>query len=310
MRKALFATLIATIALLSSSFVSAQTTRPTVGRMMIVSIDGCRPDLLLRADTPVIHALLPESTFTFWARTTPQAVTLPSHASMLTGVVPRKHEVEWDKDLPFSQPVYPSVPMLFEVAHRAGLSTGMAAGKSKFVVFNKPGTLDCCWLPTEPKVKDASVVDHAVEMIRSNRPEVLFVHLAGVDTAGHKYGWASHEQLAAIHEADAQIGRLLKTLEETGLRASTAVLITADHGGGGLMHGGDDPRSRYIPWILTGPGVRKDLDLTTYGKTVVDTEDTFCTACYLLGLPIDPQVDGKPILEALETPMELMRAAR
>lgn len=287
-----------------------QTTRPVAGRVMIVSIDGCRPDLLLRGETPTIHGLLPESTFTFWARTTPQAVTLPSHASMLTGVVPRKHEVEWDKDLPLAKPVYPDFPMIFEVAHRAGLSTAMAAGKSKFTVFDKPGTLDWCWLPTEVKVPDAEVVDHAVEMIRRNGPEVLFVHMAGVDTAGHKYGWASREQLAAIHEADAQIGRLLKALEEKGLRESTAVLITADHGGAGISHGGDDPRSRYIPWILSGPGIKKGLDLTTYAKTVVDTEDTFCTACYLLGLPIGPQVDGKPVLEALEQPMELMRAAR
>src|SRR4051812_11186656 len=77
--------------------VDAPETKPIVSRMLIISIDGCRPDLLLRADAPTIHGLLPQSTFTLWARTVPHAITLPAHVSMLTGVVPRKHEVEWNK---------------------------------------------------------------------------------------------------------------------------------------------------------------------------------------------------------------------
>ena len=43
--------------------------------------------------------------------------------------------------------------------------------------------------------------------------------------------------------------------------------------------------------IITGPGIRRGVDLTAYPKTVVDTEDTFATASYLLGLPISPEID-------------------
>src|SRR5215468_5024121 len=105
------------------------TTRPTA-RVMIISIDGLRPDLMLRADTPNLHQLFKNGTFTFWACTVPHAVTLPAHTSMLTGVIPRKHEVEWDKDLPLKEPVYPQFPTILEVAHKAGYSTAMAVGKS------------------------------------------------------------------------------------------------------------------------------------------------------------------------------------
>jgi hypothetical protein len=86
------------------------------------------------------------------------------------------------------------------------------------------------------------------------------------------------------------------------------VLITADHGGAGLTHMADDPRARFIPWILSGPGVRRGVDLTAYAKTSVETEDTFATASYLLGLPLAPDLDGRPVLEVLERPVELMRA--
>ena len=39
----------------------------------------------------------------------------------------------------------------------------------------------------------------------------MFVHLAGVDTAGHDFGWVSAEQIAAIERADEAVGVLDKT---------------------------------------------------------------------------------------------------
>ena len=71
----------------------AQTTRPVPGidHVLIISVDGLRPDVLLRADTPNMHTLFHNGSFTFWARTTAQSITLPSHVSMLTGVVPEKN---------------------------------------------------------------------------------------------------------------------------------------------------------------------------------------------------------------------------
>src|SRR4051812_4091761 len=185
---------------------AAPTTGPSVNpparehrfteRMVIISIDGCRPDLLLRANTPNVHGLIARSTFTFWARTTPPSITLPSHTSMLTGVVPRKHKIEWNEDLKLVEPFYPKFPTLFEVAHRAGLTTAIVSGKAKFSVLNKPGTIDWAVVPQEELGDDDVVCAKAVEIIRAHQPQVMFVHLPGVDNAGHKYGWSSPEQMA------------------------------------------------------------------------------------------------------------------
>ena len=293
------------ICLLTIRTAVAQTTQPTrpvpaIDRVMIVSIDGCRPDLLLRADTPVIHALLPRASFSFWARTTAESVTLPSHTSMLTGVTPVKHQIQWNKDLPLLHPVYPMYPTLFQLAKKAGYTTALVAGKSKFINLAVPGSLDEQFIPTDEKTTDPDVTDQAVRIITQHRPQVLFVHLPGVDNTGHAKGWASPEQLAALAGADACIGRLLDALKQQHLDGSTFVLITADHGGAGRSHGPDDPRSRHIPWIAFGPGIRQNLDLTTFGPLVIDTEDTFCTACYLLGIPPGKDLDGKPIKEIVE----------
>jgi predicted AlkP superfamily pyrophosphatase or phosphodiesterase len=281
----------------------SQTTRPVpaIQRVLIISIDGLRPDLALRADTPNLHAMLNDGSFTFWARTTAESVTLPSHTSMLTGVTPVRHGIQWNSDLPLIHPVYPAYPTLFELAKTAGYSTAMAAGKSKFINLAKPGTIDWCFIPDSEKTGDSDVTDQAITMLKDPQPQVLFVHLPNVDTVGHAIGWATPEQLAAIHDADACVGRILYELDDLKLHASTMIILTADHGGAGRLHGPDDPRSRHIPWLVTGPGIRKNLDLTTYGDLVIDTEDTFWTSCYVLGIPLRPMPrDGKVVMEIFD----------
>src|SRR5208337_1904071 len=103
-------------------------------------------------------------------------------------------------------------------------------------------------------------------------------------------------------------GQVLGALDQRHLRDSTFILVTSDHGGAGLSHGPDDPRSRQIPWIVVGPGIRRGLDLTIYGDLVINTEDTFSTAAYLLGIPILRKVDGHPVLQIIDqSNQELLR---
>ncbi len=274
---------------------------PEVEHVVIISIDGLRPDRLLLADAPVLHGLIKTGTFTMWARTTAAAVTLPSHVSMLTGVTPRKHKIEWNRDLPLKEPVYPMVPTIFEMATKAGLSAAMVAGKSKLDPLSKPGTLAHAFLPSGEKSDNAIVVTETLKVMAQRLPDLMFVHLPDVDTVGHKHGWGSAEQLAAIGETDRQIGEIVAAVERQGARGKTLFIITADHGGAGFSHGHvgpDDGRSRFIPWIVNGPHARRNFDLTQIDKLQIDTEDTAVTACWLLGLALPAYLDGKPIREA------------
>ena len=294
MKKAL---LLALLLLVAPFCHAEEPSERAIRRVVVVSIDGLRPDMLLRTNTPNMHGLMDSGSFSFWARTTALCITLPSHTSMLTGVIPRKHEIEWNKDLPLSEPVYPSFPTLFEVAKKGGYTTAMVAGKSKFTVLAKPGTLDWSFISPTEKTGDDDVAKHAVEIIRQHKPEVLFVHFPGVDNVGHADGWGSREQARAVEKADGALGDVLSALKGEGLTESTLIILTADHGGAGRTHVPDDARSRHIPWIAVGPGVRKNVDLTTYADLVINTEDTFATACYVLGLPLDKRLDGKPVKE-------------
>jgi hypothetical protein len=270
-----------------------------LSRALVISVDGLRPDVLLRADAPALRGLMRRGSFSMWAKTTASAVTLPAHASMLTGVSPSKHGIEWNSDIPLARPVYSRRATLFEIAHEAGYSTAMIAGKSKFSALAKPGTLDWFFVPETTVVSDRVVADTAMSVIERHAPRVLFVHLPGVDGAGHADGWGSDTQLAAVAEADRHVGRLLDALRKRGVLDSTFILVTSDHGGAGTSHGPDDPRSRSIPWIAAGPGVRPNLDLTSEPGIEIRTEDTFATICHLLGLEAPRPVEGRAVSEIL-----------
>ncbi len=85
------------------------------------------------------------------------------------------------------------------------------------------------------------------------------------------------------------------------MRDSTFILLSADHGGQGRGHGAEDARSRHIPWIANGPGIRQNLDLTIYPSLVINTEDTFATVCWLLAIPSRTRnLDGKPVTEIIQ----------
>lgn len=276
---------------------SAPASGPT-RRALIVSIDGLRPDVLLRADTPQLRGLMSRGSFSMWAQTTAVAITLPSHVSMLTGVRPRRHGIEWNDDLPLSKPVYPKVPSLFELVHNAGKSTAMVATKSKFSIMNKPGTIDWSWLPKDEQVGDELGAENAIAILNQHGPDLMFVHLAEVDIIGHAKGWGTEDQLRAAERADGFVGTILDAYRAKGLLESTLVIISADHGGTAGSHGADDVNSRTIPWIIAGPGIRQNFDLTRVADLQIRTEDTFATACEWLGADLPKKIDGRPVKAA------------
>lgn len=293
------------VAVLAPALTWAEPTRPApqIERVLVISIDGLRPDLLLRANTPTLHGMLERGSYSLWARTIPEAITLPSHTSMLTGVFIPRHGVDWNGE---ENRHPPKVPTLFKLAKDAGYTTAVVTGKSKFITIVDGGGVDYFAVPAAGKrTKDADTAAAAADVIRTHKPQVMFVHFADVDGAGHGIGWGTPEQIAAIEKADAAVGVVFDALREAGVEQSTLVIVSADHGGRGRGHGKDDPRSRHIPWLAVGPGVRSGFDLTRIGDLNIDTVDTFATACHYLGIPLPEHVEGKPIIQILP-PDELL----
>lgn len=217
---------------------AAPAERPA-SHVVIISVDGLRPDALTKADAPVMHGMLAQGSATLTAQTVLPSLTLPSHTSMLTGVNVDKHKITWNSFKPANGIV--RVPTVFEVARHCGRSTAMFVGKEKFKHLERHGSLDAFAIPDYDALKVAA---GAAAHIVANRPELLFVHLANVDGCGHKLGWMSPFQLRAVATCDRAVGRVLAALDAAGIRERTAVIVTPRPDAGVPAAGCTRPRAR------------------------------------------------------------------
>ncbi|HSL28296.1 MAG TPA: alkaline phosphatase family protein [Anaerolineales bacterium] len=266
---------------------------PAVRRVLIVSIDGLRPDIISLAPMPNLLALMQSGSYSLSAQTVRPSVTLVSHASMLVGVCPAKHGVDWNDYIP--ERGYAIGTDLFDIAKAVGLETHMYVTKRKLVQITEPASLDRFVFVND---RDTALAERLASEFPQNFG-VLFVHLGLVDGMGHAHGWLSPEQLSVAFRADEALGRILTELDARGLRNETLVIVSADHGGHGTTHGSTMPEDMTIPWIAAGPGIQPRA-LTS----PVHTMDTAATAAFALGLPLPPEWDGVPVYEAFGLPVE------
>jgi len=273
------------------------TPAPLARRVLILSIDGLRPEAISLAPMPNLISLMQSGAYTLSAQTIFPSSTLPAHTSMLSGLCPSKHGVNWNDYLP--EKGYANVTDIFDIAHAAGLQTVMFVGKEKLRQITEPSSTDIF-----EYINDRDLV--IAERLIANFPAdfgLMFVHFPATDWMGHEYGWLSGEQLSVVYRADQALGSLLAELDARGLREQTLIIVTADHGGRGTSHGSSLPEDMTIPWVAAGAGIR-----STQLTSQVYTMDTAATAAYALGLSIPAEWDGVPVYEAFGLPVEKQSA--
>ena len=300
-----FARRLSLVALLCLAALPLRAERRTE-HVFIISIDGGKPAVIQQSPMPVLQKLVSEGACTWTANTIYPSITLPSHVSMLTGVGPKKHKVTWNTWIPSNGVVH--VPTVFSLARQAGYSTAMFVGKEKFRHLLLSDSVDHFEYARahaqevvkvdkgKTKDKESTVfADHvaqgAAAWILREKPNLCFIHFADPDTAGHKYGWGSAEQVKAFAKTDAAIGTVLKAIGEAGIADHSVVIISADHGGHAKTHGSKSDEDMQIPWLAWGDGVKKDFTVTA----PVTTYDTAATALWLLGVPCPGAFDGTPV---------------
>lgn len=269
------------------------TPTPLARRVLILSLDGLRPDAIPLAPMPTLMKLMESSAYSLTAQTIRLSATLPAHASMLTGTCLNKHGVNWNDYLPENG--FALGTDIFDLAHAAGMQTAMFVGKEKLRQITEPTSTDVFQF-----INDRDLI--VTENLLNNFPadfRLLFIHFATTDDMGHVYGWLSGEQLSVIFRADQAIEKILAELDARGIRDETLIIITADHGGLGNSHTSGFPEDMTIPWIASGAGIQpKQL------TSKINTIDTAATAAYALNLPIPSEWDGVPVYEAFGLPIE------
>jgi len=265
--------------------------------VLVISVDGLRPDALSPERTPAIWNLYLEGASTLEARSLEPHYTIPNHASIFSGLVPQTHGF-----LELSDPGDKILDgSLFEHAHAAGLRTALYIGKDRLRFLNKPGTLDRYVLSTSGTSDE--LVEQLLEDFGVEPFDVVGLHFAEPDTAGHSHKWMSPEYLDAVAKVDQLMAQLLDGLSALPVSERLFVILTADHGGFASGHGGTSREEKTIPWIAWGSGARSahriESDVATY--------DTFATAIWALGLDMPPGTEGLAVSEAFaEAPVYVL----
>jgi predicted AlkP superfamily pyrophosphatase or phosphodiesterase len=262
-------------------------------KLLLIVLDGCRPDALQQANTPRIDSLWQTGAYTWNARTVMPSVTLPCHNSMFRGVSPQKHGVGEDNVYQQSASAFPSIT---DVARLGGKRTAMFFSWEQLRDLSAPGSLDLSYYMNAiyGEDNDTPVARVAAAHLVEKQPDFCFLYMGDVDITGHLHGWMSPEYIAAIEANDRAVGIVLDQLTEAGLRDAYTFLIQADHGGHDTDHGTDMPEDMTIPWILNGTGVKRGHTI----QSPVNMVDTPATIAHILDLERPAVWEGTPVYEA------------
>ncbi len=113
-----------------------------------------------------------------------------------------------------------------------------------------------------------------------------------------------HGYHAAVSYMDAQLGRVLDALDQSGFAKNTIIVLWGDHGWHLGDHGMWCKHTNYeqaarIPLIVVAPGVAQAGAKT---GALAETVDIYPTLCELAGLPAPQGLDGASFAAALKNP--------
>ena len=250
-----------------------------VNKVLIIGIDGCRPDALLEANTPNMDALWKNGSYTFKARTDEISSSGPAWSAMLTGVWHQKHNVmnnEYeDPDLEhyphFFHRIRQEKPELqtYSVANWGPIHKILQEGDATF---------------TSSKISDALVAEEVASILENKDVDVMFVQLDEVDGAGHRHDYTveSKKYLKAIERSDGQVGTMVSALEQRSAikDENWLIILSADHGGSDFGHGKNIPEHTTVFYIASGKSA-----INGEIQQEVGVVDVAVTALYHLGIP-------------------------
>ncbi|HSF17374.1 MAG TPA: sulfatase-like hydrolase/transferase [Vicinamibacteria bacterium] len=247
-------------------------------------------------------------------------LTRPSHASLFTGMLPTRHGIR-DNITPAR---LPDVPTLATVLKSSGFQTGafvsavvLAAGaglERGFDLYSdefadeETDAEEGPFLNELQRSGDETLLE-AIGWLEENRDSRMFawIHLyephdpyTPPEPYLNRYPDPYDGEVAW---SDALVGRLEEALVKLGLRETTLLVVTSDHGEGlgehgEALHGFFVYESTLaVPLLIRGPGVAPGVRI----ETLVQGVDLFPTTVEVLGidLPASTDVSGRSFAAAL-----------
>jgi predicted AlkP superfamily pyrophosphatase or phosphodiesterase len=265
-----------------------------IKHVILIGVDGMGAYAFKKAQLPVIQSMMNNGSWSLEARSVLPSSSAANWASMNMGAGPELHGfTTWGSKTPDMPSrildeygMFPSIAGLLRKSRPLSEIGFIYEWDGIGYLFPKAAVnkdLNCDG--------DIAITDAVVDYIENKKPDFLFVHLHDVDSVGHNAGHDTPEYYAAVERTDAHIGKILKSIARAGIEDETLVLVTADHGGVKKGHGGTLMEEMQIPWIVIGPGIRKNHKI----QESIMTFDTAATIAAVLKLNAPQVWIGRPV---------------
>ncbi|HJW05941.1 MAG TPA: ectonucleotide pyrophosphatase/phosphodiesterase [Rhodanobacter sp.] len=238
----------------------APAVRPTP--LLLVSIDGYRPDYLQRGLSPTLAMLAQGGVQAASMQPAFPSLTFPNHYTIVTGLTPDHHGVVnntmFDPQLgKFSLASRKAVSdgrwwaegtPIWETADRHGLRTATMfwPGSEAAIHGHRPDY----WKPFDASVTAEQRVDQVLawlDLPDAERPSFLTLYFDEVDHAGHVYGPDTAQVNRVLRDTDAALAQLVEGLKQRGLFERINLIVLSDHGMAGVPEANSVLIDRLIP---------------------------------------------------------------
>lgn len=254
-------------------------------KVILISIDGMRPDGLQSCGNPYVKELEKLCTYTYTGSSMNPSVTFPCHFSMTHSVTPQRHGILSNTYVPQVRPV----TGIFEKIRAVGGVCAMFYGWEPLRDIALPGSLKfATYINAYMKESsDTVLTDEALRVIGENKPDFAFLYMVETDEkGGHDNGWMSEEYLCRISIAIDNVKRVIETFGD-----EYSVIIMADHGGHERSHGSAMPEDMTIPFFFYGPEFEGGK--TVEGLSLLDIAPTIAA---LMGIEPEQEWEGHSVV--------------
>lgn len=242
-----FSSLIAlTLACISTacSHQPVQTKAKNQPALLLISIDGLRPQDINAQDMPNLWQLAEAGVRAEGMRPAYPSLTFPNHYTLVTGVVPDHHGIVHnsmhDAELGDFRPDLPQAVRderwwgaepIWVSAEKAGLRTATLYWPGSEAAIH--GIRPQAWLPFDSSRSAQWRVEKVAEWLTAKankRPAFATLYFDKVDHASHSHGPSSSQARSERRSSDAAIGHLLSRLRQNRQLDEINIVVVSDHG--------------------------------------------------------------------------------
>jgi arylsulfatase A-like enzyme/tetratricopeptide (TPR) repeat protein len=295
---------------------SAAALAPDAPSVLLVSLDTVRADHLgcyghAAARTPNLDALAKRGV-RFERAYAHTPYTLPSHATLLTGLYPAAHGVHVNFQGAIAPESAPIAESLAKIGYRTAAFVASSVLDRRFGLARGFGSYDdLSGRPvsaSEQVERPANeVADAAIGWLSKSDRAPFFAWVHFYDAHDPYAPPEGFRDLADPYDGeiafvDAQLGRVLAALERAGRLANTVVVVVADHGEAFGEHGEEGhgllvyDTTMHVPMIFAGPAPIRGGAVAADPVGLVDVVPTLLD---LLRLPAAKDAEGASFLAEL-----------